>query len=471
MNITFILLFISFTLGEIHSQGSAQSLEWNNSNSQLLYSTDPNHRELVLKSLELAVSAGFNDTSNISLQEIRDRLEAGAYSEDFDAIPGIVGEHFPEPWNQGPEFNFYGFRPAKIPYAPYTDTLSGWYRGLNHGYDPVQDFKWPGAYASTVEWANLPINTFMWNNAINLYDSGEFAEAYECLGHILHLLADLSVPSHVKVVNHGMSITNINSGTILDPDLMELIIDEYEIALSGGVQVPGFINIPDLLSNFNYELDLANPANIPILPNWNNYLEELGQLTYNHPVVNQFYIAPVQEGQWGFASDEYGVITPPTTIFTLPVSELNGRWVQVTIKSTASANGTILPEAKMLEMCNDLVPKAVEYGAGLLLHFYNRAVINVSDDLLTPAGFQLYQNYPNPFNPSTKIKFTLPSSGSTSLKIFNTMGEEVTILLDKALTTGTYEVEWNAVNYPSGVYFYQLQTENFVKTKKMILMK
>ena len=51
------------------------------------------------------------------------------------------------------------------------------------------------------------------------------------------------------------------------------------------------------------------------------------------------------------------------------------------------------------------------------------------------------------------------------------MGEEVTILLDKALTTGTYEVEWNAVNYPSGVYFYQLQTENFVKTKKMILMK
>jgi hypothetical protein len=57
------------------------------------------------------------------------------------------------------------------------------------------------------------------------------------------------------------------------------------------------------------------------------------------------------------------------------------------------------------------------------------------------------------------------------LRIYYTLGEEVAVLLDKEVTTGSYEVEWNASNVPSGVYFYQLQTNNFLETKKMILMK
>ena len=85
--------------------------------------------------------------------------------------------------------------------------------------------------------------------------------------------------------------------------------------------------------------------------------------------------------------------------------------------------------------------------------------------------YSLSQNYPNPFNPSTTINFSLPSSGYATLKIYNALGEEVAVLLDAELTTGFYEVEWNATNVPSGVYFYQLQTEGFLETKKMILLK
>ncbi len=88
-----------------------------------------------------------------------------------------------------------------------------------------------------------------------------------------------------------------------------------------------------------------------------------------------------------------------------------------------------------------------------------------------PEEYFLSQNYPNPFNPSTKIKFSLPSSGYAILKIHNALGEEVDVLLDKELATGTYEVEWNAAGLPSGVYFYQLKTEGYFETKKMILMK
>ena len=94
-----------------------------------------------------------------------------------------------------------------------------------------------------------------------------------------------------------------------------------------------------------------------------------------------------------------------------------------------------------------------------------------------PEEITLEQNYPNPFNPSTIIKFSLPATLSgaegslVTLKIYNALGEEVALLLDKELTIGTYEVKWNASGMPSGVYFYKLKAGNFVGTKKMILMK
>ena len=439
---------------------------------QLLYVAHPNHRELVLKSFELALNAGFSDTSGISTQEIRDRLEAGAYSEDFESIPGIIGEHFPAPWNQGPTFDFNGLYPfSKIPYGNYTDTLSGWYRGLNHGFDPLQGFIWPGADATTVEWANYLQNSFIWTNAIALYESGNKAKAYECIGHILHLLADLSVPSHIKVVDHGISINRINSGTIFDPDLMDLIIDEYEMSLSGGLSIPGLVIFPDLLSQFRSSLNSSNVSNIPDLNDWGDYLQELSELTYNYSIVNQYYTAPVQNGGWGSALNENGIITAPTQYGITPPVELNGRWVQIALKSTAGTNGTILPEADMISMCNYLVPKAVEYGAGLLIHF-NDLVTDVDDEPLgVPFSFRLEQNYPNPFNPSTKISWQSPVGSWQTLKIYDVLGNEVATLVDEYKPAGTYEAEWNSSGLPSGVYFYKLQAGDFVKIKKMLLLK
>jgi len=86
-------------------------------------------------------------------------------------------------------------------------------------------------------------------------------------------------------------------------------------------------------------------------------------------------------------------------------------------------------------------------------------------------SFILYQNYPNPFNPSTTIQFSVTSPSLTTLKIFNSLGEVVAILINEELTTGSYEIEWDATGLPSGIYFYQLQAGDFIETKKMILMK
>jgi hypothetical protein len=93
-----------------------------------------------------------------------------------------------------------------------------------------------------------------------------------------------------------------------------------------------------------------------------------------------------------------------------------------------------------------------------------------------PDKFTLSQNYPNPFNPTTKIKFDIPAVGtgrdlSVQLRIYDILGREVSTLVNEQLKPGTYEVEWDGSNYPSGVYFYKLITDSFSEAKRMVLIK
>ncbi|HEY4755490.1 MAG TPA: T9SS type A sorting domain-containing protein [Ignavibacteriaceae bacterium] len=94
-----------------------------------------------------------------------------------------------------------------------------------------------------------------------------------------------------------------------------------------------------------------------------------------------------------------------------------------------------------------------------------------------PNKFDLVQNYPNPFNPSTKISWQSPVSGWQTLKVFDVLGNEVATLIDEYKPAGKYEVEFNPVetrhglSLPSGVYFYQLEVNDFVVSKKMLLLK
>lgn len=95
---------------------------------------------------------------------------------------------------------------------------------------------------------------------------------------------------------------------------------------------------------------------------------------------------------------------------------------------------------------------------------------NISGEV--PGKFSLEQNYPNPFNPVTKIRFAIPKSANVTLEVFDVTGKLVTTLAkNEALTAGVKEVEFNAVNLPSGVYFYSIKAGDFAETKKMILVK
>ena len=88
-----------------------------------------------------------------------------------------------------------------------------------------------------------------------------------------------------------------------------------------------------------------------------------------------------------------------------------------------------------------------------------------------PKSYELYQNYPNPFNPVTKIKFDIPKQSLITVKIYDIIGREVTTLVKQKLEAGSYEINWDAADYPSGVYFYRIETADFSRTKKMVLIK
>lgn len=114
-------------------------------------------------------------------------------------------------------------------------------------------------------------------------------------------------------------------------------------------------------------------------------------------------------------------------------------------------------------------------GFGSIYHTTNGGDTIVSIQQISsevPINFELKQNYPNPFNPTTKISFTVKGQKiNIKIVIYDVLGKLVTELVNKNLNSGMYEVEWEATNVTSGIYFYTLITENFKETKRMILLK
>jgi glucose/arabinose dehydrogenase len=89
----------------------------------------------------------------------------------------------------------------------------------------------------------------------------------------------------------------------------------------------------------------------------------------------------------------------------------------------------------------------------------------------TASEYRLEQNYPNPFNPGTEITYSIPKESHVRLKIYNSAGQEVISLVNENQNQGTYKIQWNAADYPSGAYYYVLTAGTFTETKKMVLIK
>lgn len=132
---------------------------------------------------------------------------------------------------------------------------------------------------------------------------------------------------------------------------------------------------------------------------------------------------------------------------------------------------------------NEVIQIAFAIAAGFNLNDLRTAITNArskylqiptsvpEDKFELPNKFYLAQNYPNPFNPNTKISWQSPVGSHQTLKIFDVLGNEVATLVDEYRGAGRYEINFDASQLASGIYYYRVQAGSFVKTKKMILMR
>jgi endo-1,4-beta-xylanase len=106
-----------------------------------------------------------------------------------------------------------------------------------------------------------------------------------------------------------------------------------------------------------------------------------------------------------------------------------------------------------------------------LREYLDTLIVSVADEASLPQNFELFNNYPNPFNPTTNIKYHLPKQSYVSLRVYDVLGRIVETLVNDVQSPGQYTVTFNAQNLTSGVYFYRIEADGFVSTKKLILMK
>ena len=202
-------------------------------------------------------------------------------------------------------------------------------------------------------------------------------------------------------------------------------------------------------SKFELFLTVSNQNNHPYL-SWNEYHDELNMLHYN-----------VYKKESGGA---YSVIATTNntyyadnteTLYSLP-NEKTYVYYKISAQLNLSTESLYGNEEKVAVNEIQNIEKFLEENE------------NISDE---SYNFKLLPNYPNPFNPSTSITYQLPKKGHVILKVYNTLGKEVTELVNETKEEGTYAVAFNGNNLPSGMYFYKIQSGEFLEVKKMLLIK
>ncbi|MEJ2616693.1 MAG: T9SS type A sorting domain-containing protein [Ignavibacteriaceae bacterium] len=174
----------------------------------------------------------------------------------------------------------------------------------------------------------------------------------------------------------------------------------------------------------------------------------------------------------------YSIATPPEDSLTvyaglndLIIKSTDGgkSWNTIFTESNVAFNGLIV---------NPVNPDEIFAGGKTIDNSFvlqksnEESLVSVNNqNYKIPEQYNVKQNYPNPFNPSTTISYEIPREAKISIKIYNALGKEVATLINKVQNAGKHEVEWNAENFGSGIYFYTIKSNDFVSTKKMVLIK
>ncbi len=252
----------------------------------------------------------------------------------------------------------------------------------------------------------------------------------------------------------------------------------------------------DVGTESNYLKTTEGIANIKIVSaiissdtiKWN--IEETDSLRYLEyhgtvvtPVIDSIYTKKIQYRAFEALADSHNISLPDySKIWNIPTQFHRYAGKENLYNQTVSNSDD-------LGSWNDTL--VFNTGVGLTYHYSSsgRGQTSYSQDVFSAKLIDFYpvkvqaeinpnakkifleQNYPNPFNPNTTIKYSIPNAGIVSVKVFDVLGKEVAELVNEIKSAGSYSVDFNASNLPSGVYFYCLKSGGFVESKKLILIK
>ncbi len=161
----------------------------------------------------------------------------------------------------------------------------------------------------------------------------------------------------------------------------------------------------------------------------------------------------------------YQAVNTNPSYFVMPV--------QIKLNTTlGDTTVTLFNDAQTQTFQFDVIgdPQSIVFDPGNWI-LKNNTIITEVEDINQPFSYSLEQNYPNPFNPSTTIEYSIPQNGFVTIKVFNVLGKEVATLVNEQVMAGKHKIDFDATGLNSGVYFYKIESGNFVETKKMILLK
>lgn len=215
------------------------------------------------------------------------------------------------------------------------------------------------------------------------------------------------------------------------------------------------IKITDLFNSQNFDISdnmftIQSSKSITLIhPNGGEILEGNSQYEINwssNDVINIKIEYSLNNGaSWNTVIETY----PSTGVYNWTVPNI------ATIQALIRISDVAMPSIS--DICN---------GTFRINH-----VTDIENENRSLEEYQLLQNFPNPFNPTTKIYYQLPYTTFVKLKVFDLLGNEIAMLVDEEQYQGKYQVEFEAKDLPSGIYFYSLQTKDFIQTKKLTLIK
>ena len=286
----------------------------------------------------------------------------------------------------------------------------------------------------------------------------------------------------IKTTNSGLNWLSLP----LDTSLVRSLVDCYFWSADSGIVVGGYSPANNELTSRSAILLTTNGgANWTRVYTTNRTNEWCWKIS---PVTRQLMFVSIES----FASSTHFLKSTNGGFNWIELSFINsydeegigfinentgwiGGWTGYTYQTTnGGANWQQVSQSQLGFYMNRFrfISDTLGYAVGQTVYKYTREPIgiqNISNEV--PQQFALHQNYPNPFNPVTKIKFEIPSESFVTIKIYNALGKEISTLAEENLQSGTYSINWDAANFPSGIYIYKLTANDISVSKKMILIK